>query len=78
MTKAKWHKDCGGKVYYKEGPKNANFEQAGECQKCGAFALFQEEIIFHINGMLYERFYEKSEFPNWRIVTKSRMKEILE
>lgn len=76
--KSKWHKDCGGKVHYKECPKNAHFDRAGECQKCGASLLSQEEIIFHINGMLYERFYETPYFSNWRIVTKSRLKEVLD
>ena len=77
MTKAMWHKNCGGKVkYQKPLQDDAGFEQAGFCLKCEAFPIVQENIIFKVGGLVYERFYDKSQ--NWKIISKNHIKETLE
>ena len=83
MSKLKWHKNCGGTVLYKEGPKGCRFERAGECQTCGAFPLNQEEILFEIDKDQVERFFEPCETcglgeSQWNIVSKNDIKEVLQ
>lgn len=78
MTKQKWHKNCGGKVVYREPEQEGvGFERAGFCLKCEAFPIVQEDIIFKINANVYERFYD-DKFPSWRITTKGKLKEVLD
>lgn len=74
----KWHKNCGGQVVYQKPKEKTSFKQAGFCKKCDAFPIVQEDIIFHLGGMAYERYEDKSKFPSWRITTKGRLKEVLE
>ncbi len=75
----KWHKNCGGKVVYQKPiEEGVGFKQVGFCKKCEDFPIVEEDIIFHVNGMLYERFYETPYESSWRITTKSRLKEVLE
>ena len=77
MTKVMWHKNCGGKVKYQKPLKEGvGFDEAGFCLKCEAFPISQEDIIFHVGGMVYEKFFDK--FQNWKIVSKNQISETLE
>lgn len=77
MTKAMWHKNCGGEVkYQKPLEDNAGFDQGGLCLKCEAFPIIQQNIIFHVGGMAYEKFFDKHQ--NWKIVSKNQISETLE
>lgn len=78
MKVNKWHKNCGGKVYYKEAPRKAHFGQAGECQKCGAYPLVEEAIIFEIDKDHIERFYGEKATQGWKIVNKKILTEKIE
>lgn len=44
----KRHRKCGGEVLWREPPRewNAHYERSGWCQKCDAFPIPIEDIIF--------------------------------
>lgn len=42
----KTHRNCGGKVIWKEPEFDACYERAGYCTKCGEYPITIEDIIF--------------------------------
>ena len=71
----KWHKNCGGKVVYREPSQiGVGFEKAGFCFKCDAYPLSEEEIIFKLEDGKFERFTK----DKWEIKEYKELPETLE
>ena len=72
----KWHKNCGGRVVYREPDQiKAGFGEAGFCLKCDAFPIVQEDIIFklELSGK-----YERLTNNEWKIFRREDLPETLD
>ena len=71
----KWHKDCGGIVRWKLATDpTAHYERAGKCQKCGAFPIREEDIMFELEDGLIEHCNGKE----WLISEPRFLDEVLD